>query len=99
MAVEQFSGLGPKGDRPRLNPGADLTAQRLTPTEGFVLSRVDGTSSYDEICLVTGLGEAQTLEILRRLKSQGLILGPRDTVPPPAPPPSTGLTGERPAHP
>lgn len=95
--AEHFPGLGPRGDRPRLNPGADLTALRLTPVEGFVLSRVDGTASYEEICLISGLGGEATLDILRRLKRQGIIIGPRDTVPPPAPPPTA--TGESPAQP
>jgi hypothetical protein len=87
-------GLGARKDRPRLNPGADLTAHRLTPVEGFVLSRVDGTLSYDEICLVTGLGEESTLGILRRLRSEGLIIGPGDPLPAPSPPPrSTPVVG------
>ena len=42
MIPEQIPGLGGKEDRPRLNQGADLTSYRLTPVEGFVLSRVDG---------------------------------------------------------
>jgi len=84
----QIYGLGSRNDRPRLNPGADLTAFRLTPVEGFVLSRVDGTLSYEEICLISGIGNEPTLAILRRLRRDRLILGPSDPVPPPAPPPS-----------
>jgi hypothetical protein len=95
LAVEQIPGLGARTDKPRLNPGADLSSHRLTPVDGFVLSRVDGTVSYEEICLITGLGEAATLEILRRLKQAALILGPRDPLPPPAPPPrGTPVLGE-----
>ena len=84
----QIYGLGSRDDRPRLNPGADLTAFRLTPVEGFVLSRVDGTLSYQEICLVSGLGVEPTLAILRRLRRERLILGPHDPIPAPAPPPA-----------
>jgi hypothetical protein len=84
----QIYGLGARDDRPRLNPGADLTSFRLTPVEGFVLSRVDGTLSYEEICLISGIGNEPTLAILRRLRRDRLILGPHDPVPPPAPPPS-----------
>jgi hypothetical protein len=84
----QIYGLGPREDRPRLNPGADLTSFRLTPVEGFVLSRVDGTLSYEEICLISGIGNEPTLAILRRLRRDKLILGPNEPVPPPAPPPS-----------
>lgn len=87
-------GLGAREEKPRLNPGADLTAFRLTPVEGFVLSRVDGTLSYEQICLISGIGTEPTLAILRRLRRDRLILGPNDPVPPPAPPPSqTPVTG------
>jgi hypothetical protein len=74
----EIAGLGPSTDRPRLNTAIDLTKQKLSPTEGFVLSRVDGRSSYDEICLVSGLGRDETLQILRGLKQARLILGPRE---------------------
>jgi hypothetical protein len=84
----QLYGLGPRDDRPRLNPGADLTSFRLTPVEGFVLSRVDGTLSYEEICLISGIGNEPTLAILRRLRRDKLILGPNDAVPPPSPHPA-----------
>jgi hypothetical protein len=84
----QLYGLGARDDKPRLNPGADLTTHRLTPIEGFVLSRVDGTLSYEEICLVSGIGNEPTLAILRRLRRDKLILGPNDPVPTPAPAPA-----------
>lgn len=80
-------GLGPKNERPRLNRGADLTAVRLTPTEAFVLSRLDGVSSYEEICQMTGLRADETLEILRRLRGENVILGAQDVTPPPMPRP------------
>jgi hypothetical protein len=90
----QLYGLGSRDDKPRLNPGADLSSHRLTPVEGFVLSRVDGSLSYEEICLVSGLGQEPTLAILRRLRRDRLILGPNDTIPPPAPHPApTPVTG------
>jgi hypothetical protein len=83
-----------------LNPGADLTAFRLTPVEGFVLSRVDGTLSYEEICLISGIGNEPTLAILRRLRRDRLILGPNDPIPPPAPPPTaTPMAGVPVVHP
>jgi hypothetical protein len=84
----QVYGLGSRDERPRLNPGADLTAHRLNPVEGFVLSRVDGTLSYEEICLISGIGTEPTLAILRRLRREKLILGPHDPLPPPEPPPA-----------
>jgi hypothetical protein len=79
-AQDEIPGLGARTDRPRLNTAADLGQQKLSPTEGFVLSRVDGQSSYDDICKVSSLGREQTLEILRALKQSKLILGPTERV-------------------
>ena len=77
---DQISGLGAKTERPRLNATADLSRVQLTPTEGFILSRIDGRVSYDEICRMSSLGREETLAILRKLRQQRLILGPQDQV-------------------
>lgn len=82
---DAIPGLGPKTDKPRLNPAADLSRAQLTPTEGFVLSRIDGLVSYDQICRMSSLGREQTLAILRKLKQEKLILGPGEKPEPPAP--------------
>lgn len=66
-------GLGPKAERPRLKAAVHLSALGLSPVEGFVLSRIDGASSYEQICTLTGLGTEPTLEILRKLKQAGAI--------------------------
>jgi DnaJ-domain-containing protein 1 len=68
-----------------LNPSLDLTRLQLTPTEGFVLSRVDGRATFDEICHMSALGRDDTLAILRKLRKAAVILGPRDAVVAPAP--------------
>jgi hypothetical protein len=73
---EDIPEVGKKGDRPTLNPAANLTDVRLTPVEGFVLSRVDGLTSYEDICQMSGLPLAATLDILRKLRREGLILNP-----------------------
>jgi hypothetical protein len=73
---DEIAGLGPRTERPRLNATVDLTHHSLSPTEGFVLSRVDGQLSYDEICMVSGLDREQTLQILRSLKQARIILSP-----------------------
>jgi DnaJ-domain-containing protein 1 len=83
--TDEIAGLGPRTDRPRLNIAADLSRLKLTPTEGFVLSRIDGRGSYDEICRISSLGREETLAILRKLKRAAVILGPNDTVVEPAP--------------
>ena len=71
-----ISDVGKKGDRPTLNTAANLTEVRLTPAEGFVLSRVDGLTSYEGICQLSGMPIAATLDILRKLRREGLILNP-----------------------
>ena len=77
-AQDEIPGLGPRNERPRINNTVDLTKQKLSPTEGFVLSRVDGRLSYDDICKVSGMGREATREILRLLKQAKLILGPNE---------------------
>jgi hypothetical protein len=92
---DDIPGLGRKGDRPQPGRGASAAAVSLSPVEGFVLSRVDGQTSYADICQLTGLGVEATLEILRKLKRERLIANPGEPVtapvasspaPAPAPP-------------
>ena len=82
---DEIPGLGLRTDRPKLNTTLNLAGLKLTPTEGFVLSRIDGRSSYDEICRMSALGREETLTILRKLKKAAIILGPRDVVVTPPP--------------
>ncbi len=82
---DQIPGLGAKTERPSLNKAADLSRVQLTPTEGFILSRIDGRVSYDEICRMSSLGREETLAILRKLRQQRLILGAGETAAPPEP--------------
>ena len=100
---DHIEGLGLKKTKPLLNPKADLRAVKLSPTEGFVMSRVDGHASYAEICNLTGLGAAATIEILKKLMRGGLIHNPGEAPrsptpvphavvpPPPSPKPKTPL--------
>lgn len=74
-------GLGAKTDKPRINKSADLGAHSLTPTDAFVLSRVDGATSYEQICHLTGMGAEATIAVLGRLKRELLILGAKDEEP------------------
>jgi tetratricopeptide (TPR) repeat protein len=61
-------------ERVSISPSVDLGAVQVTVEEGFVLSRVDGSSSIKTICLISGMGEETTLGILRRLHDNGIIL-------------------------
>jgi hypothetical protein len=86
-----FEGLGPgtlipqRGKLPFDDP-------QLGEREGFVLSRVDGHTSLEEICLLVPFDEPTTMVILRRLWEIGAMEVPgvaRQIVPPPgARPPS-----------
>jgi DnaJ-domain-containing protein 1 len=97
MTTEELPGLGAKADKPRLNPGLDLGSFKLTPTEGFILSRIDGRGSYEDVCRMSTLGREQTLAILRKLKRVGLILdsqGRRQIPSGPKTPPPVQVTDE-----
>ena len=51
-----------------------LTAQALTPTEFFLLSRIDGVWDVKSIVQVAPLREADTLRSLKRMREGGLIV-------------------------
>lgn len=44
-----------------------------SPEEFFVLSRVDGSMTIDQICKTSGLGPDKTMECIRNLRDYGLI--------------------------
>lgn len=83
----EVPGLGLGSDKPRPNPRANLTVLRLSPTEAFIFSRVDGHTSWADLCAMSGLGFEATADILRRLRAIGVILAPADPVAPVAAPP------------
>ena len=45
----------------------------LNHHEGFIISLVDGNTSYETIVEISGMGEQQTLAILSRLVELGVI--------------------------
>jgi curved DNA-binding protein CbpA len=47
--------------------GIDVFSLPLSPREGFVLSRVDGMSSVEDISIMVGVKQAELLQILDRL--------------------------------
>lgn len=47
----------------------------LTPTEGFLLSRIDGTLSIEEICAISAVDREQTCRCLYGMYCAGLIRG------------------------
>ncbi|MCW5831536.1 MAG: hypothetical protein KIS78_03675 [Labilithrix sp.] len=51
----------------------DLTNVRLSAEEGFVLSRVDGTTTMKELVALTGLDEPRVVDIVGHLRDAGVI--------------------------
>jgi curved DNA-binding protein CbpA len=58
---------------PRLLPGTDLRGLPLSPTEAFVVSRVDGVTSVAEIAEETGKPLAEVVALLERLVALGAL--------------------------
>ena len=50
-----------------------LTAEQLSPTEFFLLSRIDGTWDVKSIIQITPLREVDVLRTLKRMREKGLI--------------------------
>lgn len=51
----------------------DMKALRLSPEEGFLLSRVDGATSVKELVALTGFEEGRVVDIVRRLAQEGAL--------------------------
>ena len=58
---------------PSLVPGIDLYALPLSTIEGFVLSRVDGAASVEDISMMAGIDRQKLLAILERLRQLGAV--------------------------
>ncbi|WP_058867341.1 DUF4388 domain-containing protein [Chloracidobacterium thermophilum] len=90
--------LGPTTQFIELSPDAMTQLQRATldGTEGFVLSRITGRMTIDELVLISGVPEATILRVVYGLLCAGILVGshPRPTmanpqpVAPSAPPPA-----------
>ncbi|MEM6558784.1 MAG: DnaJ domain-containing protein [Myxococcota bacterium] len=76
---------------PRVLEGADYLGLSLTARDGFLLSRIDGTTSAADLCHLLG-DEPETLrDALFALERLGVIYWSGD--PPPAPEPASGDPG------
>ena len=67
-------GFGRLDDPVKLVGNADFSQLSLSAHEGFVLSRVDGSTPAKLLCEITGLGRDITLEILKGLRNKGVIV-------------------------
>ena len=51
----------------------DIIWQRLNHREGYILSQVDGQTSFSDLLAIAGLPEDKTRRILTRLLRSGVI--------------------------
>jgi len=72
MARKIFEGLGPGSLVPQRG-SAPLADPRIGPEEGFVLSRIDGRTTLDEVVMLVPFEEQVTMVILRKLWEMGAI--------------------------
>ncbi len=63
--------------------GVDIFKLPLSTTEGFILSRVDGASTVDDISMMCGMDVLQVQSILQRLVHLGAIAWGGAKAPPP----------------
>ncbi len=63
----------PKRTPRAVKSARDAKSFPLSPTDGFVLSRVDGTLDEEDLAQSTGLPEAQVQASLAKLEAMGLI--------------------------
>jgi len=58
---------------PKLNPNLSYNSLNLTPVEGYLLSRIDGVSSVDDIVSTSGLPSEQAMEVVRSLWNKNVF--------------------------
>lgn len=69
-------GAAPRPMQPRIPspvPGVNVTSLPLGTLEGFVLSRVDGATTVDDIAMMSGIELPRLLSILERLAELGAV--------------------------
>ena len=69
---------------PRVRAGVDVRKLPLDPTDGFVLTRIDGQTSVHAISQMTGLPEFSVTASVEKLQTLGAV----DLIDPAAPPPN-----------
>ncbi len=69
---------------PRVRAGVDVRKLPLDPTDGFVLTRIDGQTTVVAISQMTGLPEFSVIASVEKLRGLGAV----DMIDPAAPPPN-----------
>jgi len=60
--------------KPKLSPDRDPTRLELNPSEGFLLSRIDGNTPWEALIHIGGMPAAQADRCLRRWLADGLLV-------------------------
>ena len=71
---------------PRLLPGIDIKKHKLDATDGYLLSRIDGKLSPEDLSRETGLPDSSVTRALEKLEKLGIIEIVDPNAPPPKPP-------------
>jgi curved DNA-binding protein CbpA len=67
-------GSGEQERIPRLAPDLDPEDLELTPVEGFLLSRIDGATSWKTLCHIGGASPLEVDRALERFEAKGVIV-------------------------
>ena len=81
---------------PRIGPGVDPTRLELTPAEGYLLSRIDGATSWTHLRAIGGIAPQEVDRCLERWVAEGvLVLAAGNGRITPASPPAAPPVNER----
>jgi len=58
---------------PKLSPDWDAACTRMTPSEGFLLSRIDGITPWGQLLQIGGLPPAEVDRCLKRWLAEGVL--------------------------
>jgi tetratricopeptide (TPR) repeat protein len=84
---------------PSLVSGIDVFSLPLSPREGFVLSRVDGVSSVEDISIMAGVKQDELLAILDKLAELKVVKLPWAAAKPKSAEPAKAKAAEQPKAP
>ena len=75
---------------PRLGPGVDPTRLVLTPAEGYLLSRIDGATSWVQLRAIGGVAPGEVDRCLERWVAEGVVVlnSGKGVIAPASPPPN-----------
>ncbi len=94
VLVRQRDASGEK--TPRVSAGVDPTALSLTPAEGYLLSRIDGRTSWRDLREIGGVGAEEVDRCLERWLADGIVEVEPVEQAPRAPSPSAAPASEPP---